>query len=180
MDKKSTVTIENQKVAGKEIAEKKGPYGKIFFEWVVPEYLEFQRGFFWYLGMIILALGLIIYSIVTANFLFALVVILVVFIVFLKNYNQAKHLSFQIAQDGIIIGNQFFKYSAIKNFYIIYDPPAVKKLFFIIKGLYPTISIPLDDMNPLVIRKKLLEYLKEDLNREHQSFDDQLEILLKL
>jgi hypothetical protein len=56
----------------------------------------------------------------------------------------------------------------------------VKKIFFNFKGMHPTISIPLDKMNPLVIRQKLLAYLPEDLEKEHQTFDDQLETIFKL
>jgi len=180
MDKKSTLTAENIQAQVNVEPEKKGLYGKIFFEWEIPESIKHERSFLWYLAMIILAAALVVYCIITANFLFALVIILAIFIAFLKNFAPARDIKFQIVEDGVLIGNQLFKYNRIKNFYFIYDPPAVKKLFFSIKGLYPTISVPLHDMNPLVIRKKLLEYLKEDLEKEHQTLDDQLETLLKL
>ncbi len=154
--------------------------GKILFEWKVPEYVQPVRSKRWYLLMLSLAIFLIIYSIFTANFLFALIVILAIFIIFLKSYAPPKELRFQIAEDGILFGNEFYEYNRINNFYIIYSPPIVKKLFFSLKGLGPDLSVPLNDINPLEIRKKLLQYIDEDVERENQSIDDQLETILKL
>jgi len=155
-------------------------FGQIIFQWQVPEYLEHQRSRLWYMVMVGLALILIIYSILTANFLFALVIILVIFIIFLRSYAPPRTLNFQITDEGLLLGNQFFPYNKIKNFYLIYKPPIVKKLFFQLKGFAPDLSINLNNMNPLVVREKLLEYLEEDLEKERQTMDDILEILLKL
>src|SRR4030042_4110231 len=119
--------------------------------------------------MLISAIALVIYCIFTANFLFALVIILVVFIVFLRSYYPPKELNFQITEEGILLGNQLFTYDKIKNFYIIYKPPLVKKLFFTLKGFAPDLSIMLYDNNPLPIREKLLEYLQEDLEKEIET-----------
>jgi hypothetical protein len=155
-------------------------HGEVFFEWETPEYLKYARSLFWYIAVIGIGVILIIYSIFTANFLFALIIIIAAFIVFLKSYREPAMLLFQITEDGIVLGDQFFDYDRIKSFYFIYDPPAVKKLFFDLKGIAPTISVHLNNKNPLLIRKKLLEYLKEDTERKHQSLDDQLESILKM
>lgn len=159
---------------------REGDYGKVFFEWQVPEYLTHERSSLWYIGMIVVALALIIYSIFTANFLFALIVILVAFIIFLKSYYSPALLNFQITEEGIMLGNQFFPWERIKNFYIIYKPPAVKKIFFNLKSFAPDLSISIRDANPLLIREKLLVYLAEDLEKDRQSLEDLMEILLKL
>ena len=154
--------------------------GQAVFQWQIPEYLIHQRTRYWYLVAILLGVILIFYSIFTANFLFALIIILVTFIIFLRSYTAPRNLVFQITDSGIMVGGRYFPYEKIKSFYFIYDPPAVKKLFFDFKGIYPTVSIPLDNNNPIVIRQKLMEYLIEDAERGHQSFDDQLETILKL
>ncbi|MDD5341376.1 MAG: hypothetical protein PHC97_02980 [Patescibacteria group bacterium] len=158
----------------------RGDFGEIFFQWHTPEFTRYPRGWSWYLLTIVIGLVLIIYSIFTANFLFALIIILAGFIVFLKSYKQPVDLLFQITESGLVLGNQFFDYDRIKNFYFIYDPPVVKKLFFNLKGLAPTVSIQLNDKNPLLVRERLLKYLKEDVDKKHQALDDQLESILKL
>ena len=157
-----------------------GPFGEVFFEWVVPEFTEHKRSAKWYFWMIAASIALIIYSIVATNFLLALIVILIIFIIFLRSYYQPKQLTFQMTESGILIGDQFFAYEKIKNFYLIYDPPFVKKVYFMLKGFRPVISINLNDTNPLLVREKLLLYLDEDLTKEKQSLDDLLDNLFKL
>ena len=161
--------------------EYESDYGEVFFEWNIPEYTSHSRSRMWYLLMVIFAVFLIIYSIFTANFLFALIIILVVFIVFLREYNQPKDLPFQITEDGVLLGNRLIAYEEIHNFYIIYYPPAVKKIFFNLKGVaLNDLSIPLLDNNPVLIREKLLRYLSEDLEQENQTLADLFEQLFKL
>ena len=155
-------------------------HGQVFFAWQVPEYMTHERSSLWYIGIIVISLALIIYSIFTANFLFALIVILVAFIIFLKSYYSPANLNFQITEEGILLGNQFFPYERIKNFYIIYKPPRVKKIFFNLKSFGPDLSIIIHDVNPLLIREKLLQYLEEDLEKDRQSLEDLMETLLKL
>jgi len=154
--------------------------GNVFFQWQIPEFANHERSFGWYLVASILAIALIIYCIFTANYFFALIIILATFIIFLKKYNEPKDLMFQITEDGLVIGNQFFNFNDLANFYIIYNPP-VKKLYFKMKTLNPDdLSIPLLENNPIPIRAKLLEYLSEDLEKEHQTFSDIMETFFKL
>lgn len=161
--------------------ENKGDYGEVFFQWQVPEYALHERSRAWYLFMVAVAVFLIIYSIFTANFLFALIIILIVFIIFLREYNKPRDLKIQITEDGIAIGNRLIAYEEIQNFYIIYYPPAVKKLFLNMKGtILNDLSLPLLDNNPLLIREKLLVYLDEDLDKEHQTLADIFEQIFKL
>lgn len=160
---------------------KKGEFGQVFHEWEVPEYTTFERSKAWYIVMALIAVALIIISVYTGNFLFALIIILATFIIFLRVYYTPRDLTFQITEDGIIIGNQFFGYESLQNFYIIYYPPTIKKLFFKRKGLNMNdLSIPLKNMNPILVRKSLLTYLNEDLQQEQQSMADIIETLFKL
>ena len=117
-------------------------YGEIFFQWKIPEYTEHQRSNKWYVYMIVLALVLMIYSWYERNPFFALIIILAIFIAFLKHYYETKKLNFMITEDGIITGEQFFPYTNIDSFFIIYDPPYVKKLFFVSDVYFNFLNIP--------------------------------------
>lgn len=170
---------EQENIEEKQTDKEEPDYGEVFFKWPIPEFEPKSRTVTWYLAMIVLAGILMSYSIWTQNFLFALIIILITFIVFLKTYSTPRDLMFQITEDGILLGRQFIPYERINSFYFVYKPP-VKKLYFDLKSVAPDLSIELNDMNPLVIREVLLEYLDEDLDKETQSFDDQLDTLLKL
>jgi hypothetical protein len=152
----------------------------VFYKWEVPEFTNHQRSNLWYLIMIIIAVILVIYCIIVTNYFFALIIIIAAFILFLRKYEPAQDVAFRITEAGVIIGNQVFSYETLANFYIVYDPP-VKKLYFKLKGFNPDdLSIPLLDNNPLPIRAKLLEYLEEDLSKEHQTISDIFEAIFKL
>lgn len=157
-----------------------GPFGRVFFTWDILEYPQFQRSLGWYVLAMLLGLSLIIYSLVIRNYLFVLIVILVVFIIMMRTFEAPRRLKVQIAEDGVIIGNQFFPYENLSNFYIVYRPPLVKKLFFSFKNSMPPLSLDLKEIDPVSLRTQLLELMEEDLEKEHQGLDDILETLFKL
>jgi hypothetical protein len=155
-------------------------FGRVFFQWKIPEFTEHNRSGLWYILASIIGLVGLAISIKTSNLFFALIIILAAFIIFLKKYNQPEAVMFRITEEGVVIGNQLFSYDNLKNFYFVYDPP-VKKLYFKLKTLNPDdLSIPLLDNNPLPIREKLLEYLDEDLTKQQQTVSDIFETILKL
>ena len=104
-------------------------YGEIFFNWKFSEFPQHQRSRSWYIwGGIAVGL-LLIYSIFTFNFLFGLIVIMISLIVLLF-HRSSNEVTFQIAEDGIIVNGKFYSFKSLKNFFIIYEPPEIKNLYF--------------------------------------------------
>ncbi|MFA5021875.1 MAG: DUF5673 domain-containing protein [Patescibacteria group bacterium] len=155
-------------------------YGQIFFAWKFPEFHPHQRGRGWYITGGIVAILLLIFSIFTADVLFGLIIILSTLIILL--FQQSKNeVEFKITEDGILVNSKFYKYKAIKNFYIIYEPPEVKTLYFEPNNLFiPRIPIYLDSQNPVKIREVLKQYLDEDLEREEEPMSDAMSRTFKL
>jgi len=101
-------------------------------------------------------------------------------IIFLHSTKKPDKVSLAITEDGLEVGNNFYLYKEIKKFWIIYEPPDVKNLYFDFKGLRPTLIIPLENKNPVQIRKILLDYLDEDLEKEDESLSEYLGRKLKI
>lgn len=155
-------------------------HGKILLSWKFPEFNQYQRNKGWYIMAAMFILLLIIYAVFSGNLLFALVIIMIVLVVLMMQRN-AKELNFTIYEDGIMIGEQFFDYKEIEKFYIIYEPPEIKSLFFEFKSLlHPRVPINLMNQNPVKVREILLQYLEEDLDRENEPLSDQIARMLKL
>ncbi len=163
-----------------QIVNNQMPHGEAFFAWDFTEFDRHVRTKTWYLAAGAAALALIAYSVFTSNLLFALIILLVAFIVIVRDYVEPNTLTFVIYEDGIAVGSKFISYKELANFYIIYEPPRVKRLYFKPKGLGQTISIPLDDQNPIEIREVLLRYVKEDLDTEYEHPNDSWGSLLRL
>jgi len=148
--------------------------------WVFPEYVKHQRTASWYLGAVILIAGLLLYAVWTSNFLFAVMIIVVFMTIIFHNFGEPAQIDFVIFEDGAQIGSKFHLWSDIKKFWIIYQPPEVKTLYFDFKGLAPTVSVDLVDQNPLQVRELLLRYLKEDLGHDRELAGDELSRWLKI
>ena len=155
-------------------------YGTEYFSWEFSEFERPQRLRSWYIGAAIIGVALIVYSIITNNLLFALIVLMLGFILIVREYTEPGRVFFGIFEDGIILGKRFYPYKELAEFYIIYEPPRVKRLY--VKPKFGTfkLSIPIFEQDPVAIRDILLKYLKEDTESEYESIGDSLEQILKL
>jgi hypothetical protein len=155
-------------------------FGQIHFSWTFSEIPQYQRDRKWYIWGALIAAALLFFSLVTFNLLFALIIIMSAMIIMLFQ-RQAKSVDFKITEDGIIVNNDFFGYKNLRNFYIIYNPPEVKTLYFEPKSVFnPRIPIYLDEQNPVEVRQVLKQYLEEDLERENEPVSDQISRIFKL
>lgn len=149
--------------------------GNKLHEWTFPEYQKHERGQVWHILMISLGLILLIYAMVSGNFLFALVVILVGIILFLQAKQPPVDVTFQITELGIVVGNRFYPYTEFHDFYILYDPPEIKMLFLETKSLFrPTLRVPLEDVNPVDVRQTLRRSLTEDVEQEEEPLSEKV------
>jgi hypothetical protein len=157
-------------------------YGDKIIGWQVPEYEKHERSRAWYIFASIIAILLLIYSFWTANFLFAVIIIVASLVVILHDSREPDMVNFSITDEGIVIGRKFYDYDEIKDFSIVYKPRrGIKNLYFEFKSaLRHRLSIPLQDMNPLLIRENLLKYLEEDLERTDQPTSEGLAKMFKL
>ena len=159
----------------------KNNYGKKLASWDFKEFQEYKRGLVWYIVAGGISLGLLIYSATTANFLFALIIFIGVVTFAFGSFQEARKIPFTIFQDGIVINEAFYSFDDLRSFWLVYNPPEVKTLYFetsnILKGELP---IPLEKQNPVRIREILLSYLKEDLDRDDEAFIDALRRTAKL
>lgn len=156
--------------------------GKLLASWDFPEFYKPERSFAWYVIAVLLGAGLLIWAFTDQNYLFALIIIILAAIITLRIRREPKIIKAAIYEDGISVGsNTFYEWKDIRNFWIAYDPPEVKNLYIeFVAGLRPSITINLEDQNPLNVREILLNYLPEDTERENETFSDGFTRLLKL
>lgn len=149
--------------------------------WDFPTYVNPDRNKKWYFFATIIFLALLLFSILTANFLFALIVIIATVLMFIYHHKDEEKIEFKISIKGIDINDQHYDFSELKNFWLIYEPPAVKNLYIKTKSFTkPNLVIPLQNQDPNEVRKFLKEYLEEDLAKEGEETLQVLERILKL
>ncbi|MBU1131887.1 hypothetical protein KKC32_01360 [Patescibacteria group bacterium] len=154
--------------------------GSIYEEWTFFENVREKRSRVWYF-IVSLVLGLLIlYAVLTMNFLFAIILVLAALIFIVQFFEHPKSLQVRIGEDGIILDNRFYSYRDLKSFWIIYEPPMSKYLYIDFKNqMKKSLSIPLESANPLKVREALLNYLGEDLTRDDEESEEILSAMFR-
>jgi len=156
-------------------------YGKILHSWEFPEYTKYKRSKVWFVVMAIISAAVLIWTILSGNFLFAIIIIMVILIYVFQERREPMTIKLNIREDGLEIGRNFYNYRDLRDFWIIYQPPEVKKIYVSFKSkIAAPLVISLENQNPLKIRKTLLEYLPEDLEKEEEPASDSLSRTFKI
>jgi len=155
--------------------------GKIVYQWTVKEYEEHVRDRRWYWLMGIIGGALVIYAIIAANYLFALVIVLFAIILFMHDMVAPIEVPFVLTETGMVLGKKYYRFSELKTFWIIYNPPEIKNLYFSLDSFVKhRLQVPLLDVDPRPIRDFLNQYLQEDLEQEEEPLSDRIGRLFKL
>ncbi len=149
--------------------------------WQIDEYPREQRSTRWYVVMGLAAAACIIYALATANFLFAVIILMIGVITLVTTFQEPARMDVFITTTGIVIGNSFYEFRSINDFSIVYDPPHVKLLYVtFVQAWRPMLAIPLEDVDPNEVRDQLLPYCLENLNRSSERLTDRLRRVYKL
>ena len=155
--------------------------GAAILSWESWEYPPVERSRKWYVIASVLGIGLLLYALLSANFVFAVIILMFAVIQLLRDLRKPARLPIHITTAGVVFGNDFYPYENIRDFSIVYFPPDVKVLYVSFNGLMsPTLSLPLEDMNPNDVRQGLLPYAFENLNRDREYLTDLISRLYKL
>lgn len=154
----------------------------IKYSWEVEEYTYYERSKNWYIIAVTTALLLLLFSFLSGNFLFSMIVIIFSLIIILHDGRKPDMVLVELTSDGVQIGRKQVLFEELSNFSIVYKPKSdIKNLYFEYKNsLKQRISIPLKNVDPLQIRNFLLKYIPEDLERIGIPASEALAKILKL
>jgi hypothetical protein len=172
--------------------------------WEIPEHQDEKKSKKWYLAAALIGAILLISAIFSQNFIFAIIIIFSAILVVILDGNNPDTLKVKITDRGITVGKESYEYDQIDSFFIIYKPEEDTKnlylefkrfsrpslpenepsryswLLWLINFARTRFSIPLQDMNPIIIRRNLLKYLRENLERTEIPLSEQLTKLFRL
>lgn len=142
---------------------------------------KYQRGRTWHVLMPVVAIGLLIYAVLSANFLFAFIIILFALITYLASLGEPERSRFSVTDGGIEIGTQRYPFKDVRRFWFIYEPPEVKRLYLeTTSWVQPRLNVDLDDIDPNDVRTALGRFVKEDLTETEEPLSDFISRKLKL
>jgi hypothetical protein len=154
--------------------------GDALMSWETWEFPPHERSRVWFIVMGILCVVCLVYAFSSANFLFAVVILMFVVITMVNMIRKPQRLPVHVTTLGIVLGNEFFPYDDIKDFSIVYKPP-VKTLYLDFKNSWkPLTSIPLEEIDPNQLREQMLAFVFENLDRDDESLTDTIARLYKM
>jgi hypothetical protein len=151
-------------------------------KWEIPEYEKHEKDRRWYIIAAIIALALIAYAVFTRNYLFALIIVIIGFIIITRDGQDPIVVTFSLESTGVGVGQRFYSYDTFKDFAVVYRPQDnIRGLYLNFKNtMRPHLAIPLKQANPVQVRNYLLQFLTEDLERNDAPLSEGLSKLLRL
>lgn len=153
-------------------------FNKAVYSWIAPEYLQHPKSVQWWVAAgIVWAIAIVIEAL-TGNWtmLLATAVFGLVYW-FTHEMHPPRKTKVNLTELGLKIGHKHFPFSQIEFFWIIYNPPHVKRLYLRLKDRFlPDMIVELEDQNPQEIREFLEQHLSEVTGvKEHYA-----DVLLRL
>lgn len=165
----------------KDLLKENVSTGNVVYEWWIEEYDKHEHSRRWYMVLGIILVAILAYALLSQNYLFALIVVLFGVIVYLHDMQTPMKVYFAITEVGLILGKKFYKFNELSNFWVIYNPPEVKNLYFTLSNVVKhRIQVPLLDYDPRPVRDYLKQYLTEDLEQEEEPLSERLARALKI
>jgi len=155
-------------------------FGHAILHWEMPEYAHHEKSKTWFFIAGIVVLAIIIYALITAEYTMAIVFALLAGVYYILHNETPRNVTVSITTLGIIVDKDFFQFSDIQNFWIVYQPPKVGALYLRpVKRTASDIRIELMEQNPMVLRNLLKTQIKE-LQGEGENLVDKMTRLLRL
>ena len=131
--------------------------------WSAEEYRGHKKSREWFFAFSIIAAGIIIFSLILGNPLFAIIILLATALLFMYEVREPKVYTFSITKEGLQTHRRLFEFIHLKSFWIIERKNGTREVLIESKKpLVPHLKIPLGNLDPEETRKTLLQHLSEE------------------
>lgn len=133
--------------------------------WEAHDHIRREKTADWFWAVGIIAVGVIILAIYFNNLLFALLIALAVFTLFIQKHTPPQMIGFELNQRGIIVRDVLYPYSTLESFNVVDEDGFDRdRIIFKSKKIFmPLIVVPVEKAVDLeTARIFLIEHLKEE------------------
>lgn len=128
--------------------------------WRAPEYDIRERSKDWFLALWIIAGAGAIASFIVKNFTFAILLLLIAFVISIIAKRPPKLLPTTISDEGITFGSNRYTFERIKGFLVEKKDTTVGTIFIELKSaIMPVVTIPIRDVTPEEVDELLLSFI---------------------
>jgi len=155
-------------------------FNEVILGWIAPEYVRYERGWLWFVMLVLLNGGLVTYAFFTDSITMMVCFTILPLVLLLEHRKKPKAVEVIFSPYGVKFGVIQLAYSNIKSFAVLHNPPVSDELHLMTnRKSHPEIVIPLMGMNPSLVRHFLVTQLPEMEGKE-LSFLDAIVRILRL
>ena len=145
--------------------------GTTLCSWAFDEYEQHERSRGWYVYAGIAAALLLLYAFRSRNFLFAVIVVMVAMILYLRHTRSPSRMTCTLTERGVILEEHFISYEDLRNFWVVDDAGPWGTLYVHHRGVRPRLVIPIRDQEADAVRAILRKYLPEEKDADEPASD---------
>ncbi len=149
----------------------------MLLEWSAPVMAHHDRSQRWYLGGSVAVLVFAAYGIVTGNWTFTLVILLLGGTYFLTRNTPAPVRTMRIAERGFTFNDVFTQWADTKDFWLIVTPQYTELHIMRASGFDREVIIQTGPLDPQAIRDTLTPYIPERSNQKEKIVDTLIRLL---
>ncbi|MSU76171.1 hypothetical protein EXS54_01720 [Patescibacteria group bacterium] len=152
---------------------------KPIIAWEAKEFTDYQRNKRWYILVGIVGAVLTVGALVIQQWLTAVVFALATYVVMRHAGDKPRTITYSISRLGIQVGDKFYPYNDLKQYWIVYNPPIRTLSFQLTSRFKPLIKMNIGEVDPDAIREALKEHLPE-LPKQGEDFIDKFSRWVRL
>lgn len=141
----------------------------VLFSWEIDEYRVHQRGKWWYVLFFVLVGAVSAYAIMTANFLFLFILLMISGIILLSARQSPRALTVCLEKDGLRIGGEWHPWKNIEHFWIVNEPEVQSIYFETSETWKPHLCVSFYGQNIEKITNVLRKFVREESHDEPLS-----------
>lgn len=135
--------------------------------WSAYEHEHIERGADWYWALGVIAVSVAVTAILLHDFLFAVLILIAAFTIALLSREAPDIAKFEISDRGIRVNDVMHRFDEIISFWVEEEHPGGRPLLLVdtVKFLSPNLIIPIEHIDPKLVRA----YLKERCEETHMK-----------
>lgn len=137
-------------------------------KWQVPEYPKYTREKTWYVWAAIIGVALLIYAVITGNFLFALIVIIGVVISVASSWQPPQMVDLRLYEEGVKLGDTYYPWEKFQSYWVVKNENGDNLGLDLKNWLKTDIYVPIKNYSLEEAEKFLSQYLKKNPSRKEE------------
>jgi len=137
------------------------PNQHVVLRWSAYEHEHVERGSDWYWALGIVAVSAALTSILFDDFLFAVLILLAAVVLVLLSRTPPESTTFEISERGIRVGTSLHRFDEVISFWVEDESGKPHLLVDTTKFMAPNLIIPIEHIDPNLVRAYLKEHAEE-------------------